>query len=605
MSAPGRLESYRAIAQEHPELWESLPKESQNVDEFDFAILMASYPHFETIFRSDTLVRLWATALSRIPEIQEEAPPDESRVEWPYRQQTYMCLAKRAVALLSSEKELLKPFVKVCKTADLFFRTTSPLLAFLFRGMRSVQDLHPLQWAPSPHDGKNLRIAPPKPEVDWPRDYCGSWDHTLSIVRGILAGVDAEVKKFNGVRENLSFGKWLSRLDWGHLADSLKGFIRGVESTFKGAGQCRSRSSEVYSAYFSDTELSPVVDPNNLASTRALIQAGVDPLAVFDTSEISTQKPTRWKRGDASPEYMTLLELACSFGKEEILEDLLAIDRDCVRKFYAMKRPGPTLYERACMNPHPSVLKHLLQEEPVTLEIAAFERKGAESKLLPFLARFAGYREWVRHPQNHLLLACATGDIQLAEALIKKEIERARNLPVGSSEEARNAAAALAVRDFVNRPGDRFAPRGTPVEVAQQFNQAGMVEFLRRHGGGAGANLEMQIEQTRWVAGMVVNVVGDWAQTQQQISARLQELNFELSRQQLYDLTSIGMAYSQVVVEEQRRLESCAELLQDNLAVIDRINQRLDVALAARNFDPIIQEYAVTHGLVSSSASSA
>jgi|GEM_PF-6851721 hypothetical protein len=622
-----RVEDYDRLEKIKPALWEDFPEDvrsSKNIDQLDWILLTEAHRHFADIFHCDEICILWARSFCRLSFVYDEPKEQEYQGDWPYKQQSCTSLAKKSISLLSTETENaeLVPLLKICKQASLFFRKISRDLEFLYRQMPEVEyldELHLFQRAPHPSFPSVGLPRPPKSlwshpgswtVEDWSTGHCTGWDHFLSIARGILANAAMTIKPHIGLQEKLSFWERVCRHDWKSGLAPLQGIGRAFEAKVK--NPCGNpMKKEDYSVNFSPSEFYsdprrsdslPLIDTGP-KTIIYLIQAGIDPFAVFDVSEIVTGQSTQWRVGASSPEYISLVHLACEFGTKEILEALL--EAGDLREYYRTNKLKDTPYQRAVMNyARPSVLVPFLEaaakypNEPLNQEIQSFSKEGEKRSFLwKPLARFAADEVWRRRPCNYLLLACVSGDLVFAKYLVEKvEAEARAACGDQATEKEKEVAAALAASAFVNRPGDNFSPEGSPVQIASRSAQAEIVSFLCVK--GAQASLEIRVQATQRLNSRMINVVSQWEEVQEQIRNEIDLLRLEVNQQQLDEMTSIAIAYHNNVAAEKQTLQSCSAVSKSNHEIIDRMLHVM--ALIDENHKPVIEFYRKNHGLISS-----
>jgi hypothetical protein len=449
--------------------------------------------------------------------------------------------------------------------------------------------LHLDQIAPDPKYKDEDLPRPPKscwknPEEwthdDWPEDHCVSWDHSYTLLRGIIGDTPVDLRAKTGLVERVFLSTHVMRGDWGGLWESVKGMASHMLGLTR-----EPPSSGDFCVKLTHSEFSPLIDVRNPTVMVNLIRAGINPFAVMDTSESATGQMTHWRRGARSVHYVTYLNLASQFAIEKIVKPFLE-KLEVFGRYDAELHGTDTPYQRAVMNQkHPSVLIPFLEEakqDPLgglALEIRDLgSREESPCYGDTVLNWVLAGESWRKCPQNYLMLACVSGDVDFARYLVEKEEERALRICLPEATEAdRQIKALIAAGCFVNEKGKFGAPSGTPVEVAVRFGHQEMVQFLCSK--GAAVSLEVRLKTTQQIGAQMRQVIDHWGESQDQMLRKFGSFWADGGQSHLHEMAAIAAVRRRDLAEETKTLQLGKDIFQEmrqDLKEIDILCSQLE-----------------------------
>lgn len=582
------LRFYERYVLNDPILGKHFQDQPQDIDVYDFTILKESYRSFSAIFRSDAICLIWAGSFARIlpPETFERA---DHLTDRHHRQQSCITLVKRSLDLLSEMERpvILSDLLRVCRKVSLFFRGSYERLDFLWVHMPPCVLLNGFQQAPDPSLDE---AAPPRScwsfentwtPSDWPRSHWGSWDHARTVVAGIGLGRNLgwKVLENGGLVRDRSFFERLWIGDWSGMGLSFRDRQSRSSALEIGCSSLRSLVDQYESRIF--------LDPKNPNFILNLIRAGIDPFVLVDTSEWAFGRPTQWQEGDESPHYVPLFNLACEFGSREIVEALLE-DRESFIQHYQNVNLYDSPYKRAVLNEDdPSVLIPLLEEarlHPEGMLAREIENPGVNAisfdcpfDALNLLARFIPNQRWRFRSEDHLILACFGGSLDLVRYLVERREEMARALlPKDATDAEKCMAAAAAASQFVNQRSAFRGPRGTPAEIAVKRGHFEIVQFLCQK--GAEVTVDLQMRAMRQASEQVGVFVEEWREAQEAIleQADVLQLHVTANQEGLNQMTALHVAYQNQLMQLQEIRKGYGGEISRHLGLVERAKALAD-----------------------------
>lgn len=549
-----------------------LRRDSYLVEECDGYLLTQTHSRFEEILGAPTLHRTWVRAFVRLGRGVEQEP----HADWPDKHQSCMVLAKKGLRSLEENSPELSALEKICREIDLFYRGSIATLGCLYEQMDASKQLHEYQIA--------------RRASSWPRNYCTSWDLSfLDILKAVIGKTPVTLDQNLGLVASLPLGEQLLRRDWKQVADAV------LDTGFRWIGKKRTvRPPERPCVQFTNIFSFSEVD----GKIFRLIRAGIAPFAQMDFSEIATGQTANWSEGESSPYCIPLFHLACQFGSEAVVRELLQVDRaSSLRRYYETRKDSYTPYVRALMNEtYPSALIPLLEEAEknplgqLAQEVANFKPEEESGCMLPAVSWLFEKSSWWMCPENALLRACVSGDVSWARYVVRKKEEEAMAASAHDSDQQRLMAAAIASASYVNTSGVFGAPRGTPVEIAIRFQQWEVVRFLCSK--GAKAPLEAGIQATQHVANEMFDVVGRWRQVSKEIGQAIEQMDTKSMHDRLSELTAVRIAYESLITKEQEGIRRNAIVADEISVVIGRL--KILVALLKNSSKDVIN-YGLQH----------
>jgi len=559
----------------------------EEIDRRDFGLLRQTVSRYVEIVKSDRLRLLWARAFARLDPKKLSGPCPE---DGPYKLQTCMALVKNLNDFLSqpSDSPELSAFLYVCSSVQIFFRGSLPRLGHFFQQMDSLprEALHPDQIAPDPRFKEEDLPRPPKScwrnpiewmRDDWPDDHCVSWDHSYTLLKGIIGDTPVDLREKTGLVERVFLSTHVMRGDWRGFWESVRGMACHVLGLTR-----EPPSSGDFCVKLTHSEFSSLIDVSNPTVLVNLIKAGINPFAIMDTSESATRQITQWRQGANSVHYVPFLHLACQFGRREVVEAFLG-DRESFRRYYAAPHTEDTPYVRAVMNQkHSSVLIPFLEEaeqDPsggLALEIRDLAgREESSCYADPVLSWALVGESWRKYPQNYLILACVSGDVDFARYLVEKEEERATRICLPEATKAdRQIKAAIAAGCFVNEKGKFGAPGGTPVEVAVRFGHQEMVQFLCSK--GATVSLEIRLKTTQQIGEQMREVIDLWGKRQDQMLQKFGRDWADGGQSYLHEMAAIAAVRRKDLADETKTLQLGNNISQEIRQGLGEINDLLN-----------------------------
>lgn len=550
-----------------------LRRDSYLVEECDGYLLTQTHSRFEEILGSRMLHRTWIRAFVRLEGGGEQ---EELRADWPDKHQSCMVLAKQGLLSLEEDSPELSALEKMCRKTDLFYRGSVATLGCFYEQMDTSNQLHEYQIA--------------RRASCWPINYCTSWELSfLDILKAVIGRTPVTLDQNLGLVASLPLGEQLLRRDWKQVAEAV------LDTGFRWFGKKRTvRSPENPSVQFANILSFSEVD----GKIVRLIRAGIAPFAQMDFSEIATGQRANWSEEESSPYCVPLFHLACQFGSEGVVRELLRVD-DALsfRQYYGARKDSYTPYVRALMNEaYPSALIPLLEEAEknplgqLAQEVANFKPEEEGGCILPALSWVFEKSSWWMCPENALLRACVSGDVSWARYVVRKKEEEAMAASSHDSDQKRWMAAAIASASYVNTSGVFGAPRGTPVEIAIRFQRWEVVRFLCSK--GAKAPLEAGIQATQHVANEMFDVVGRWHQVSKEIGQAIEQMDTKSMHDRLSELTAVRIAYESLVTKEREGIKRNGIVAHDIGLVVERLRILVDLL---KNSSKDVVNYGLQH----------